>query len=99
MPHFNGKRGPIRPQVPRPDRPLTRTQLRVLDDMHGRNDMRHFGYLHGPSPPSMGRPQRLPLGVTAHGREILSEVYFLRDAEIPSEGALCSAATDYQQRV
>jgi hypothetical protein len=44
-----------------------------------------------------GRPQRLPLGMTAHGREILSEVYFLSDAEIPSEGALCSAATDYRK--
>jgi hypothetical protein len=65
--------------------------------MHGRNDVRHFGHLHGPSPPSVGRPQLLPLGVTIHGREILSEGDFLCDAEIPSEGALCSAATDYRE--
>lgn len=65
--------------------------------MHGRNDLRHLGHLHGSSPPSVSRPQRLPLGITIHGREILSEVDFLRDEEIPRERALCSAATDYRE--
>jgi hypothetical protein len=51
--------------------------------MHGRNDLRHLGHLHGSSPPSVSRPQRLPLGITIHGREILSEVGFLTDEEIP----------------
>jgi hypothetical protein len=95
VPLSNGKGGPIRPQASGPDRPLTRTRLRVLDDMQGRNDLRHLGHLHGSSPPFSDRPQPCMPGGAIYGREILSEVDSLREAEIPREGALCSAATDY----
>lgn len=97
VPLSNGNWGPIRPQASGPDRPLIRTRLRVLDDMHGRNDLRHLGHLHGSSPPSVGRPQPCLPGKAIYGREILSVVDSLRDTGIPRGGALCSAAADYPE--
>jgi len=95
VPLSNGKGGRSGPKRRGQTGPFMRTRLRVLDDMHGRHDLRHLDHLHDSSPPSVGRLRPYLPEETVYGREILSVVDSLRDAEIPRGGAFCSSAADY----